>query len=219
MKFSLTLMVLVSVLVLGVRAADSEQIKKWEAAAAKGDGEALTRLGRAYFDGDGVPKDSFKAFEHYRQAAEKGVAEAQNAMGFFHHYGGGGAKHDDVESLRWYRKAADQGYPGAQFNLGMIYKDGTGVPKDLAESFKWFQLSADQGYAKGQVLLAFAYIDGLGVEKNLVQAHKWLTLAAYQIPSDATPALMKIEAQMKPEQVAEAKKLAAAFTPRKQAAK
>ena len=219
MKFFAALFALVSAFVFGSMAADSGQIKKWEAAAAKGDGEALTRLGRAHFDGDGVAKDSFKAFQYYKQAAEKGVAEAQNAMGFFHHYGGGGAKHDDAESLRWYRKAADQGYPGAQFNLGMIYKDGTGVPKDLVESVKWFQLAANQGYAKGQYLLAFAYIDGLGAERNLVQAHKWLTLAAYQMPNDATPALIKIEAQMKPEQVTEAKKLAADFTPKKQAAK
>ena len=33
----------------------------------------------------------------------------------------------------------------AQFNLGVMYANGDGVPKDAAEAVKWYRKAADQG--------------------------------------------------------------------------
>ena len=54
---------------------------------------------------------------------------------------------DDLDTVR---QAADQGDAEAQYNLGVIYNNGEGVPKDDAEAVRWFQLAAEQGYAKAQ---------------------------------------------------------------------
>ena len=35
----------------------------------------------------------------------------------------------------------------AQYNLGVMYDNGEGVPKDDAEAVKWYQKAADQGNA------------------------------------------------------------------------
>ena len=44
--------------------------------------------------------------------------------------------------LPWYRLAADQGDAGAQFNLGIMYANGEGVPKDYVLAYMWRNLAA-----------------------------------------------------------------------------
>ena len=67
---------------------------------------------------------------------------------------------DDLDTVR---QAADQGDAEAQYNLGVIYNNGEGVPKDDAEAVRWFQLAAEQGYAKAQFELGYKYRWGHGV--------------------------------------------------------
>jgi TPR repeat protein len=38
--------------------------------------------------------------------------------------------------------AADQGHANAQSNLGLMYRDGEGVPKDYVQAHMWFNLSS-----------------------------------------------------------------------------
>jgi len=41
-----------------------------------------------------------------------------------------------------YRKPAEQGDAKAQYNLGLLYRDGQGVPQDWAEAYFWLDLAA-----------------------------------------------------------------------------
>lgn len=41
-------------------------------------------------------------------------------------------------------KAAEQGDADAQNNLGMLYAQGQGVPKDYVRAYAWFNVSAAQ---------------------------------------------------------------------------
>ncbi len=43
--------------------------------------------------------------------------------------------------MKWYRKAADQGYANAQGNVGLLYENGLGVPKNPIEAQKWFRMA------------------------------------------------------------------------------
>ena len=136
-------------------------------------------------------------------------------MGYCHYEGAGGAKKDLAESAKWYRKAAEAGLAKAQFNYGRMCQKGEGVTTDVIEAVKWMRASAEQGFANAQYYLAFAYWDGVGTTKNPVEAWKWLSLASAQNYEDAAKQLARMEARLKPEQIAEAKKLAAAFAPKK----
>ncbi len=40
---------------------------------------------------------------------------------------------------------AEQGHVQAQVNLGIIYSQGRGVPKDFVQAYRWYTLAADQG--------------------------------------------------------------------------
>lgn len=49
------------------------------------------------------------------------------------------------EAVSWYRKAADGGNAAAQYNLGVMYANGRGVPKNDAQAGVWFRKAAEQG--------------------------------------------------------------------------
>jgi len=109
----------------------------------------------------------------------RGLAEAQNAMGW-HYYHGDGVKQNYEESFKWFLKAANLGEPSAQFNIGMMYSSGTGIKQDLVEASKWYRKSAEQGKASAQLNLGMMYISGRGIRQNIEEGTKWLTKAAEQ---------------------------------------
>ena len=45
-----------------------------------------------------------------------------------------------------YQKGADQGRAFAQVNLGWLYENGQGVPKDLEKAAELYQKAANHGY-------------------------------------------------------------------------
>ena len=57
---------------------------------------------------------------------------------------------DYVKVMRLFRPLADQGDATAQNNLGVMYRDGSGVSRDCAQAFAWFRKSADLGNANAQ---------------------------------------------------------------------
>lgn len=90
-------------------------------------------------------------------------------------------KRGDFEAaLRAWRPLAEQGNPNAQFNLGLMYNNGKGVPKDDVEAMKWYRMAAEQGYANAQFNLGFMYDSGQGVPEDDVEAVKWYRMAAEQ---------------------------------------
>ena len=89
-------------------------------------------------------------------------------------------KQDYATALRLLRPLAEQGDATAQFNLGVMYRNGEGVPKDDAQAIKWYRLAAAQGNARAQNNLGFMYQRGHGVPKDDAQAVKWFRLAADQ---------------------------------------
>jgi len=64
-------------------------------------------------------------------------------------YGGGCGDGDVKELINWTKRDvyqckydAKKGNVSAQNNLGDMYKNGKGVPKDYKEAVKWFKLAA-----------------------------------------------------------------------------
>jgi TPR repeat protein len=126
-------------------------------------------------------------------------------------------------ALRLFRPLAGQGNAIAQFNLGVMYRDGLGVPQNYPEALKWFRKAADQGMANAQYNLGSMYYGGLGVSRNYLQAYMWFDIAASQFPGmskedrdRAVKARDFVASKMAPAQVAKAQKLAREWKPTKQ---
>ncbi len=50
-----------------------------------------------------------------------------------------------AEDLAETRKKTEQGEALAQFNLGLMYDNGTGVPKDLVQAHMWWNIAGAKG--------------------------------------------------------------------------
>jgi len=66
----------------------------------------------------------------------------------------------------------------AIYNVGVAYREGTGVEQDYAEAAKYFSKSAELGYPGAQFNLGMAYLQGLGVEQNDARAVQLFEAAA-----------------------------------------
>lgn len=55
------------------------------------------------------------------------------------------------------RAKAETGDALAQYNLGVSYRDGDGIPQNVAQAAGWFRKAADQGLASAQFNLGVLY--------------------------------------------------------------
>jgi TPR repeat protein len=100
-------------------------------------------------------EDGLSAFAHgdyaialklLRPFAELKNASAQNALGFLYASGGSGVAQDFEEARKWYQRAANQGHGRSRANLGVMYYNGDGVPKNYVEAYMWFDLALAAGF-------------------------------------------------------------------------
>ena len=55
------------------------------------------------------------------------------------------ASADYATASLWFTQAANYGLADSQYNLGILYKNGLGVEKNLTQAYKWFSLASNKG--------------------------------------------------------------------------
>ena len=103
---------------------------------------------------------------------------------------------DYATAFKEWKPLAEKDDMWAQNNLGVMYKNGYGVPQDYSEAVKWYRLAAEQGYDGAQNNLGHMYGNGLGVPKDYAEAIKWFRLAAEQGNAGAQSMLDKVLAEI-----------------------
>jgi len=165
----------------------AEAVRWYRQAAEQGNTDAQVNLGNMYTptrtysrvlsalrkSGPCVPQDEAeaakwfsKAAEGYREAADRGNADAQDKLGSMY-ASGEGVPQDKAEAAKWfakaaegYREAAERGNADAQYKLGGMYTSGSSVPRNYTEAVKWFRKAAEQGSIAAMTRLAEMYEDG-----------------------------------------------------------
>ena len=84
------------------------------------------------------------------------------------------------EQITIIRANAEAGDATAQSGMGIMYRNGDGVPMNDATAVKWLTKAAEQGYAEAQYNLGVMYRNGWGVPQDDATAVKWYTKAAEQ---------------------------------------
>ena len=84
------------------------------------------------------------------------------------------------EGVRYIRMAAERGYAKAQSDMGSMYSNGEGVPRDMKKAFDLYMQAAVQGFARAQCNVGNAYNYGEGVDKDVNQSFIWYKKAADQ---------------------------------------
>ena len=77
----------------------------------------------------------------------------------------------------------------AQYYVGILYRNGWGVPQDDREAAKWMRLAAHQGSIEAQYIIGYMYQHGQGVSSDIAEAKRWYRMAARQGDADAQQSL------------------------------
>ena len=85
---------------------------------------------------------------------------------------------DYRSAIRWTEKKAKLGDADAMWWMGIRYRDGEWVERDLEKAFDWFQKSAKAEDANGMCLLGDCYRDGEGTGHNIEEAIHWYEKSA-----------------------------------------
>lgn len=115
--------------------------------AMRGDLESQFQLGNQYFVGK-PEKNLQQAAYWWKQAADKGHAQAAVSLAFLYTGRADPALADPPAMLKYLNQAAAAGNAMAQHVLGSMYAQGTeGVQKDLYQARALYQSACDKQYA------------------------------------------------------------------------
>ena len=89
-------------------------------------------------------------------------------------------RNDYLTALREWQPLANQGQAAAQYQLGLLYANGQGEPKDDAQARQWYEKAANQGHPLAQVNLGGLYDYGRGGPQDFRMAVRWYLRAANQ---------------------------------------
>lgn len=120
-----------------------------------------------------------QAMEYFLKAADKGSANAINAIAIYYYEGKWCERHLQ-KAAQWFRYAAEMGYASAQRNLADCLRKGEGVPVNMEEAFAWYMRAAEKENIKAQFMVGECYANGWGVEIDMEEAKRWYTIAANQ---------------------------------------
>lgn len=149
-------------------------------AANSGDAEGMFALGECLFHGKGTAKDQKRAVEFLTRAAAFNNPRALNMLGDIYRRGIPDLiQADPVESRRLFTQARDLGFLDAQGNLGVLYINGEGVPKDEKMALELFRSGAEQRSPLCMYFYAMCLEGGVGgLPKNPDQAREWYLRSA-----------------------------------------
>ncbi|GBC04391.1 hypothetical protein RclHR1_05660006 [Rhizophagus clarus] len=130
---------------------DSNMANYWyRKAASNGSLIAQFKLAMIYKNGDDLNnKDHKKAFEIFKQLAEKEYSRGISMLGYYY-FNGIGTDVDKQKAFELYKKAASLGNNVAQYNLASMYESDSGIRKDINQAIYWYEISAKQGHPKAQ---------------------------------------------------------------------
>ena len=125
------------------------------------DAIAAFNIAYMYCDGEGIPKDAYKAIEWFKKTSDLGAPEALDAIGYMYDMGDCGVAKDPHKAREWYKKAANLGVSNSMNRLGNFYEYGEkyGVPKDIQKALEWYKKAADLGNTDAMESIGRLYRD------------------------------------------------------------
>lgn len=149
----------------GTRENKQKGFKLFQSAADKGHIGAQFGVALAYYNGDGVKRDTIKALEWLKKSAENNYSQAQGLLGQSYQFGQLVPKNIS-NAIKWYTKAADGGETRAMTQLGYIYLEGKEYAINYTKAQQYFSEAAKANDPEGYNALAYMYFRGNGFPKD-----------------------------------------------------
>jgi TPR repeat protein len=176
-------------LMIGPSQVDLEQVKALALKALGGSGKSgyaygasRTSLSKPMLSKLGSKPNGVEQLKHELAAkANAGDAKAQLALGKLYQFGtlgpDGSAKPDYAGAAYWYQQASDHGEAEAAYSVGIIYREGLGVPANPSAALELFRKAADAGFVAAMAPLSYAYA-AAATSVSPQRATYWATRAA-----------------------------------------
>lgn len=126
-----------------------------------------------------VPAGSLESLAPYAKAKE-GDTQAQYELGMLLLNGEHGVTKNYGEALKWLEMAAKAGHIEARYNLGIMYKTGSGALQNFEQALQWFEAAAHQNHPDAQYNVALMHKNGMSVPVDFVKSYTWANIAAVQ---------------------------------------
>ena len=134
-------------------------------------GEAVSKAMRAVYTASD-PSALNDAIAAVQAMVDAGNAEAAFRLGRYYHLETGDP--DYALALKYYRIASAANHPWANNNLGLLYRDGLGVPRDYGKAHLYFLRAARRQNPWAYVNLAEMSFLGRGVPISMRTGIAWL---------------------------------------------
>ena len=123
-----------------------------------------------------------EAYELCLPLAKDNKTEFQRYIGDMYFFGWEAAKlaQSYPDALQWYRRASANGDVEAKYDMGVLYENGWGTPKNPDQAVKWYRSAAKDGNRAAQLNLGNMYSKGSGIVVNDRRASEWYLRAAKQ---------------------------------------
>ncbi|KAI8075829.1 uncharacterized protein B0P05DRAFT_546572 [Gilbertella persicaria] len=149
---------------MGLKYHENGQLEKatyyWRLCAENGYPLGLFFYGIALRHGWGCKKNPAQAVQYLQTAAESAVYDLQSTTAAYTV-----AKSELVLAI---------------YELGVCFRHGWGVPKNLSTATYYFQVASNLGDPDAQNDLGFCYMHGLGIKKDVYLAARYYRLAERQ---------------------------------------
>lgn len=121
----------------GVPVMEDEAARLIGLAAEAGEPDALLHMGELYLTGHGVEADFEEAFHLFSRSAEAGDVRGEFGRGLCYLYGLG-VTEDPARAVPHLRLAACKGFAPAIYQVGVLARDGIGMPVNTREALMCF---------------------------------------------------------------------------------
>jgi hypothetical protein len=181
----------------------SAALKQLETAAEQGNVVARWKAARMLADGDGVPRDDYRAFRHFARIVERhgdegresinagAVSESLVALGVYFRNGikASPIRTNAPEAQRMFTQAAmHYANAEAQYQLGIMWLDGSaaGGPADAIRAARWLNLAAEKGHGEAQAVLGRLLYLGEAMPRQAWRGLMWLQIARENARAQST---------------------------------
>lgn len=194
----------------GIDRDEEKALELTRRAADKGYPPAMSTLGMAYFEGEGVEKNIETAKQLWLKAAAKNDPVALNNLAYFYNF----VERNYPEAVVWLRRTIDKGdewgVKVALFDLATLYERGQGVPKSMTEAANLTRRAAIAENMLAYPKMVEYYVNGTGVPKDAVRAQMWALIADKKGGGISPEGRAVLDGMLTPQKRAEAERLAAA---------
>jgi TPR repeat protein len=187
---------------------EAKAVEWFRKGAEAGGAKAQLNLGKMLAEGKGVEKNESEGRKWIRAAADQEQPDAAYVMGTILYFGRFGQAVDYAAAYPYLLKAAESGHPDAQNTVGLMLEAGQGVELSAAQAEEWYRKAAKQGHTKAQSSLGRLIGPEVQDRPRRLEALTWLLVSAKTGEITAQKMLEEIEAGLKPDDLAQAQRLA-----------